>query len=308
MKKLLITGVTGFVGSRVLRKLVESKYNCIVLLRKSSNTQRINDLLPFCNIVYADLNDHLEIEEVISDLKPTQIIHLAWNGVKNQARNNKIQIENIYDTINLYSVAQIHGCTEFIGLGSQAEYGLLSGKITESAPTFPTTVYGAAKLSCYQLLDRLSAVDGINFCWLRLFSSYGEGDDPSWMLPYLTNELISGRRPSLTLGEQYWDYIHVDDVATGIISAMEKKAKGIFNLGSGKVYQLREIIIMVRNLIDKELTIGFGEIPYRSDQVMHLEADITSLTAVTGWRPTIDLNDGLFRLVESHRKNILPFE
>jgi len=178
------------------------------------------------------------------------------------------------------------------------------GKLHEQTPTRPTTVYGAAKLATYLVLERIAATSGRPFAWLRLFSSYGEDDDPSWLLPYLTRCLLARQRPAVTAAEQRWDYIHVDDVARAMIAAMDERALGVFNLGSGQALPLREIICMLRDLVDPCLKVGFGDVPYRPDQVMHLEADITALRDATGWAPQVALVDGLRRLVAAERSRV----
>jgi nucleoside-diphosphate-sugar epimerase len=163
-------------------------------------------------------------------------------------------------------------------------------------------VYGAAKLATYHVLERLAAADDRTFSWLRLFSSYGCDDDPSWLIPYMINSLLARQRPSVTPAEQLWDYIHVDDAARAVIAAMDARATGAFNLGSGRAVPLRQVMETVRDLIDPKLEIGFGEKPYRPDQVMHLEADISALTAKTGWVPVVSLDEGLRRMVRWHRE------
>ena len=204
-------------------------------------------------------------------------------------------------SIDLYQMTQALGAGRFVGLGSQAEYGPLPGRISEAAPARPTHCYGAAKLATALVLERSAAASGRGFAWLRLFSSYGPDDDPTWLLPYLTRTLLAGERPKVTRAEQVWDYIHVADVARGVIAAVDARATGIFNLGSGRALPLRQIIEVLRDLIDPALPIGFGEIDYRADQVMHLEADIGALQAATGWAPQMLIEDGLAELVAQVR-------
>jgi nucleoside-diphosphate-sugar epimerase len=137
---------------------------------------------------------------------------------------------------------------------------------------------------------------------LRLFSSYGPGDNPSWMITGLIDRLLHGERPRLTLGEQRWDYLHVRDVARALVAVLETPtATGPFNLGSGVALPLRDIMESVRDMIDPRLPLGIGEIPYRPDQVMHLEADPSRLMEATGWRPQTPLADGLRETIAWHR-------
>ena len=189
------------------------------------------------------------------------------------------------------------GVDYFLGLGSQAEYGPQQGKIQETSPTQPTNCYGAAKLAAGVVLARTSTASQRKLAWLRLFSSYGPGDDPNWLIPYLIRTLLDGKTPKVTHAAQLWDYIHVDDVAHAIICTLNAQACGIFNLGSGRAQSLRTTIEYIRDLIDPQIQIAFGEVPYRPDQVMHLEADITALTSTTGWIPKISMEDGLSSLV-----------
>jgi nucleoside-diphosphate-sugar epimerase len=117
----------------------------------------------------------------------------------------------------------------------------------------------------------------------------------------MTLRLLAGEKPALTKGEQMWDYIYVDDAAAAVMSLIDSNAVGVFNLGSGQAHPLRAIVTMIRDLINPVLPLGIGEIPYRPDQVMHLEADITALTRATAWRPKMSLAQGLQLTVNWYR-------
>jgi UDP-glucose 4-epimerase len=301
MNRILLTGASGFVGAHVARLLVEQGRTVAVLLRPTSDTRRLAPVLDRLTLIRGDLFRLGACEAAVRDFAPQGIAHLAWDGVKGADRNGPMQAGNIAASIALYQLFEILDCAAFVGLGSQAEYGPAPGKLDESGPTRPTTVYGAAKLATGMVLERMAAAAGRRLAWLRLFSSYGDDDDPSWMLQYLSRSLLAGERPSVTAAEQRWDYIHVDDVASAVVAALDSRAHGVFNLGSGDARPLRHIIEQLRDLIDPALPVGFGEVPYRPDQVMHLEADIAALRAATGWQPRVTLEDGLRRLVAWHR-------
>lgn len=302
MNRILLTGASGFVGARVARQLVEQGRDVALLLRPSSDTRRIDDLLGRCTIVRGDLADLGAVRAPIEAFRPEATVHIAWEGVKGADRDSQVHLRNVSSSIDLYRLTQALGAGRFVGLGSQAEYGPAPGRIDENAPARPTHCYGAAKLATALLLERSAVASGRGFAWLRLFSSYGPDDDPTWLLPYLTRSLLAGEKPKVTRAEQVWDYIHVDDVARGVIAAVDARASGIFNLGSGRALPLRQIIEILRDLIDPTLPIGFGEIDYRADQVMHLEADIGALRAATGWAPRVSIEDGLAELVAQARR------
>jgi nucleoside-diphosphate-sugar epimerase len=110
----------------------------------------------------------------------------------------------------------------------------------------------------------------------------------------LITEILAGRRPKTTLGTQTWDWLHVEDVARAIIAvATTQTAEGVFNLGSGKAVRVRNVIERIRDLVAPQMQLVFGEIPFRPDQVMHMQADNSRLRRATGWAPRISIEEGL---------------
>ncbi len=301
MKRVLVTGGAGFVGARVVHRLVEQGRDVALLLRETSNTRRLDGVIGSCTVLRGDLSRLENLHKSLQAFAPDGVLHLAWEGVKGADRNHLMQLSNVSMSIDLFRLTGEIGCASFVGLGSQAEYGLLAGCIDERAPTRPTTTYGAAKLATGCVLERAAAAADRPFAWLRLFSSYGPDDDPSWLIPYLIRTLLAGESPRLTKGEQVWDYIHVDDVADGIVAALDASAHGIFNLGSGQARPLRQIVERLRDAIDPSLPLGFGEVDYRPDQVMHLESNIHALCTATGWAPKVSLEHGLAETIAWHR-------
>jgi UDP-glucose 4-epimerase len=303
MKRILVTGGAGFVGSAVVKNLVAQKKDVAILIRKSSNLRRLTNSLPNVQLINGDLG---EINSSFSDIKsfsPDAIVHIAWDGVGGIKRNDLNQLDNVKSSFELFSLANTIGCKYFLGVGSQAEYGLSEGIINESQPTTPKSLYGLSKLTTGLMLEKSSLSNGMAFCWLRLFSSYGPDDESTFMLPYLITQLLQGKMPLLTAGEQIWDYIHVDDVASAVCAALDKKVVGIYNLGSGLGHPLRTVIEKVRDLVNPELKLGFGRIPYAKNQVMHLQADITALKSATGWSPHISLDQGLSSVIDWYKNN-----
>jgi nucleoside-diphosphate-sugar epimerase len=114
--------------------------------------------------------------------------------------------------------------------------------------------------------------------------------------------MLDGVRPKTTLGTQRWDYLFIDDVADGILAAATAtQAEGVFNLGSGEAVPVRAIVEQLRDIAAAEMELVFGEIPFRQDQVFHMEADISRLREATGWWPRIDLASGLRETVDWHK-------
>jgi len=301
--RALITGASGFLGSHLTEWLVETGHAVAVLHRPRSDLWRIQAVLPKVTTIRADLEALPDAAGAVAHFAPDVVFHTAWYGVGSRHRDEEGQVDrNIQSSLSLTRLACRIGCKAFVGLGSQAEYGPHNRRINETAATEPTTLYGAAKLSVFHLCRRIAALSGMRFVWARVFSAYGPRDNPEWMIPYLIRELLARERPSLTPGEQQWDYVFATDVAKAVcLLGLCPRAEGPFNLGSGQVHSIRSIVERIRDLIDPTLPLGLGEVPYRADQVMHLQADTTRLETVTGWRPEVPLETGLRRTVEWYR-------
>lgn len=300
--RCLVTGASGHLGSFLTRKLVEQGAEVSVLVRPQSDLWRLSDLLDHIKVLRADLSHLTPALGAIATNSPDVVFHLAWDGVTGNDRNNSQQVScNVTGSLEVFRAVQAAGCRCWIGVGSQAEYGPQTTLLREDLPPQPATAYGVAKLCVGLLTHKLCELSAMRFVWLRLLATYGPGDDERHLIPGVINQLLAGARPALTFGEQEWDYLYVEDAAEAIYQTYLTGAEGVFNLGSGEPHTIRNVAERLRDIIDPTLPLGFGEVPYREDQVMHLQADITKLHGVTGWKPQIDLEDGLRRTVEWHK-------
>ena len=299
--KILITGAGGFVGAACVDAALAAGHQPLAVIRPAGNRQRLDgkgvEILPL------DLSDRAALDQAMAQHRPDVIVHAAWSGVSNAARHNKAQItDNIDTALALVEAAAANGVGKFIGIGSQGEYGLLSGKIAETALPVPTSLYGAAKVAVQVLAAQLCADAGMQFAWLRLFSTYGPHDNPNWLIPSLITQMLDGQRPKTTEGRQLWDYLYIEDVAAAIVAVADHpQATGLFNLGSGQPVPVRQIVEAIRDAAAPDLDLVFGEIPYKPDQIWHMEADIARLTTLTGFTPRVSLADGLSRTIAWHR-------
>ncbi len=293
--RCLVTGGTGLIGSYLVRLLLEQDNEVSVLMRPTSNPWRIKDVLHSLHVITGDLAAIEEAAPAINEFAPDVVFHLGWHGVGSRYRNDPAQVtQNLYGSLKLLQLAHKAGCQRWVGLGSQAEYGPYDGILTEDLSTRPATIYGVVKLCVGLLSQKLSETYGMSFTWLRLTAAYGPMDDQEHLIPHVILMLLRGQKPSLTLGEQRWDYLYVEDAARAIWqAATNPAAKGIFNLGSGEAFTVRSIVESIRDLVDPSLPLGFGEEPYRPDQIMHLQADISRLQQATGWAPRVSLDEGL---------------
>jgi UDP-glucose 4-epimerase len=253
--------------------------------------------------IFYDWNQDPHTIRMLRDLAPSTFIHCAWRGVAGNQRNEDFQLtENVSLTLRSVDFAAAVGCAQWIGMGSQAEYGNQNRCLDEDAPLRPTTKYGEAKKAAgIEALERCSSV-GMIGAWVRVFSTYGPDDSPEWFIPYVVQEFLAGRAPKLTRCEQLWDYLYVDDASQALVALADASAGGVFNLGSGRARPLRTFVEAARTEVGTDVMPQYGAIPYRPDQVMHLEADISRLVAATGWQPRVDIQEGMRATVAFERQ------
>ncbi len=300
--KLLVTGASGFVGAKVAKLALAAGHEVAGVTRPSGQPRRLAPLAGRILPLSVDLRERRALFAAVASFRPDAIIHVAWAGVANSARHDTSQFsENIDAACALVEAGAAAGCKAFIGTGSQGEYGAGSTMREDSLPQ-PTTMYGAAKVAALYLTRQLCSQAGMRHAWLRLFSTYGPDDNPGWLIPSLISQMLDGERPQTTLGTQKWDWLHVDDVARGLIAAaVTPTAEGIFNLGSGQPVQVRCAVEMIRDAAAPGMELVFGEIPFRPDQVMHMQANNSRLKAATGWAPQVAFNAGIAETVNWYR-------
>jgi len=303
--RVLLTGATGFIGSNLLMHLLKKSIHVLSVKNKGKTHWRNNKGNK--NVINVDRNGNFEDMDIsiIKDNAIDTLIHLAWYGVENKYRNDPNQItQNLAQSINLFNAAKNAGLKTIIGVGSQAEYGPHNEPLNEETIPEPTTVYGVAKLCSYHILNLLCKQNNIRFVWLRLFSGYGPMDNSSWLIPMIILKLLNREAPDLTKGEQKWDYLYVDDICNAIIAAAENcDVAGVYNIGSGRVITIRSIAEKIRNLIDPSLNLNFGKIAYGTDQIMFLQSISERFQSVTGWTPTVEIEEGLEKTINWFKNN-----
>lgn len=294
MERVIITGATGVVGMALIKCLVCRDISVTVILHKGSKR---NGRIPVSDKIKVVEKDLSEIKELtIEDLgKQDVFYHFAWGCTFGQERNNvDVQLQNIQHTLEAVKLAKRLGCSKFIGAGSQAEYGRYEGKLNSSVPAFPENGYGIAKLCAGQMSRLLCEQLGIEHIWARLLSVYGPYDGKGTLISVLIHDMLEGRIPSCTRGEQVWDYIYSDDAADAFYRLGLKGVSGkTYCIGSGNARMLKEYITCIRDMIDPDREIAFGAVPYSEKQVMYLCADITELQQDTGFTIQYSFQEGI---------------
>ncbi len=281
---ILITGITGFLGSHIGELLINNEYKIIATKRKSSNLKNCSEFKERINWVNLDEDDWKE--KVISQ-HPQTIIHAAWIGVEADERNDwYLQTQNIFFLQQLLEIANLSYTTKIIGLGSQAEYGFIDTVVTENHPLQPTTSYGAVKIIVSQLLKAFSVQHSVDWYWLRVFSVFGEKESTKWLLPNVITTIANSSKSAMdfSLGEQQYAYLYVKDFANAVKSIVEHRHKNsdIYNISASKAATIKSIITDIKNIISPAFELNFGTLPYRQNQSMLIAGNTAKYNQIFG--------------------------
>ncbi|MCR5762985.1 MAG: NAD(P)-dependent oxidoreductase [Treponema sp.] len=297
MKSMIITGATGMIGSAIISEALKLNYLITAIIRRSS--ARASSLPSDGRLKIIECNID-EYDSLKQSLQADVFIHLAWDKTFGNSRDDvDVQLSNVKYTLDAVRLAKRCGCSVFIGAGSQAEYGVQEVDLEPSLPVQPESGYGIAKYAAGKLSAMLCKQFGIRFNWLRILSVYGKNDAPHTLISYVINELKNGRSPELTECNQDWDYLNSIDAARAFLAVAKNGVDGKFYpLGSGFGRKLRNFIEDIKSVVNPNVSLGFGLKPYYPHQPMHLVADVSELTADTGWKPEISFIDGIRSLVD----------
>lgn len=294
MQRIIVTGATSMIGAALIKECIKKGIEVYAVIRASSGKKMRLPESEKLHMVDCSLEELEALPQKITE-KCDTFYHIAWgNTGENRNSSTELQSRNIAYTLAAVKTAYALGCRRFIGAGSQAEYGPMDvDKISPDSPVNPTTPYGAAKLASGQLARMLCKELGMECIWPRIFSVYGIYEKETTMVASGLRKMLAGEKTSFTPALQRWDYLFSADAGRAYYLIGEKGKDGaVYCVGSGKAALLKDYIEIMAELTGAEET-GIGARPYPEGAVMNLCADISSLTADTGFVPEYTFREGI---------------
>lgn len=280
--RVVLTGATGFLGSRVLPLLGEHEVLCL-----SREPGRV-PAQPAVRAVPADLGADGDWTAEIARFRPDWCLHLAWEGLPDYSLGRCRA--NLDAGIRLLEAASRAGVRRVVVGGSCWEYGRVTGAVAEDAVPLDTGIFASTKRALMTVLDSVARDAAFDYRWARIFFVYGPGQRRQSLLPHLQAAYAASQTPNVREPGAVQDFIHVDDVATALVAlASADGPSGVFNVGSGQPTAVGEIANRAAD--------HYGR-PRPFDGVAAgpgFWADTGKTQAATGWRSSIAIADGIER-------------
>jgi len=289
----LITGATGFIGSHLTRVLVHKGCSVYALIRNTSNTWRIEDILESVHVIRGDFLELDKCERQLQKIRPEICFHLAWYAEPGKYLTSQENLNMLIASIRLASHLAKLGCKKFIATGTCMEYDADLGYLSENSRLKPQSLYAASKLALYLVLEQFMATVGMDFAWLRLFYLYGPYEDQRRLIPHVICSLLRNEEAKVTKGEQIRDFLHVEDVAAAIWAVSQSNLSGPVNIGSSRPVAVRDMATRIGEILNRPELIKLGALPYSDSEQMFVCANNSRLKDNTTWVPRYDIEEGL---------------
>lgn len=302
--KILVTGATGFIGSRLAHRLIKEGFELGIIKREKSDTWRIKDILGKITTYDADLKDTEKISKVISDFKPDIIFHLAtYYAVDHKPEEIPLMIDtNILGTINLLEAAKESKVNLFVNTSSCFVYKESKNKLKETDDLKPLNLYALTKIHAEEACSYYSDTYGLNTITFRLFPPFGPADNKRKLIPYIIKTLSGKETLKLTTGLQRWDFIYVEDIIDAYLKLLKvtklPEKHDIFNIGTGSTTSIREIACQIKSITKSNIEPEWGAIPNRQNEVWFTCADISKTKRFLNWEPKTHIEQGLKYTIE----------
>lgn len=303
MFPVLITGGAGFIGRWLTKRWIEAGHQVFIL--DNLRTGRIENLAEFhghFRLLRADVRDTVTVARELQANEIQIVYHLAaLHYIPYCERYPRETFDtNVGGTVSLLQAMELAGVRRMIFASTGAIYHAEDRPLSETAPVAPQSIYGLTKLHAEMVINYFESRSGVLPAIVRLFNTYGPYETNPHLLPDIIDTLKSGKR-EVHLGNLYpkRDYVYVEDVAEGLYRlGLRSDAVGVYNLGTGVEYSVREVVDTLELLLGEKLHIVQDRERMRPNDKEHQRADVSRLEAALGWRPRVALSEGLLRWLE----------
>lgn len=302
MKRIIITGATGFVGAGLARRLLAEGHEVHLFVRPGYHPWRIEAIRNHVRLHEVVFTDFSTVDHAVVQVQPEWIFHLAVYGAYSQQTDWQQMIDtNITGTANLLHACLKTGFEAFVNTGSSSEYGFKDHAPPEDEMVEPNSYYAVTKVTATHLCQMISYSHKHNMPTLRLYSVYGPYEDPTRLIPTLITHGLRGAFPPLVNPNIARDYVYAEDVYDAYLLAATKSSPqpgAVYNVGTGVQTSLREVVEVTRRILDIRDEPQWGSMPDRAWDTSVWVADNRKITRDLGWMPRHSFENGFRQTVE----------
>ncbi len=303
---VLVTGATGFIGSNLVRVLLQKGAKVSILKRPKSSVWRLKNILTRIKILEADLRDKHHLQLALKNSDSRIIFHLAA-CVKREPSSSLIKENleaNVWGTINLIDCVTKWDIKSFVNTGTCDEYGDNPMPFNEKQRENPLSPYAASKVAASHYCQMLTRTTGLPIITLRPFLTYGPYQTGEMLIPDTVTSCIKSLPIQATLGQQTREFHYISDIVNGfLLAATNKKAIGeIIDLGTGEEHSVKEVIEMIVELTKYSLKWKLGNLPYRENEMFRFYCQGEKAKKLLKWRPKTSLKEGLIKTIDWQKK------
>lgn len=299
-KKVVVTGYTGYVGRHLIKELIKQGAIVYGISRSAGNIKEN------IKVFRADISNNNEVLDILNKIQPKAIFHTAAYGVVQSESDIFKAIDiNIKGTVNLIEAAKnINDFEIFVNTGSEFEYGNRQNTLHEKMSLEPTSEYSSSKAATTIIAHQLCSSYEIPIVTLRLFSIYGGIENKNRFIPYIIHSALSNKEVNLTSCEQIRDYVYIDDIINSYICAYVNfsNKNEIINVSTMKPITLKEIVKMIKELVDTNFKVNIGALQNRKNEMWKLVGENIKAENLIGWYPKTDMISGLKKTIKLYRE------
>lgn len=304
MRKAIVTGANGFIGTALCRELSNQGTSVIAVVRNKEENISSIEYLDGLRIVYSDLSEFNNLHELISDRDIDVLFHLAWVGSAGPLRGNAaVQFNNIKYTCDTVEACSKMNCKRFVFASSIMEYEIEAVMATDTTPGI-NTLYSSAKVSADYMARTIAGSLGVDYIRAVISNIYGPGELSPRLINTSIRKLLNGEHCAFTVGDQIYDFIYIEDAAKTFVAIGEKGvANRTYYIGSQNPKPLKEFLCELRDQVDPNIEIGLGEIPFNGVSLTYNEFNIYAVKEDTGFIPMVSFAEGIQNTIKWIKEN-----
>ncbi len=287
MKKVILTGGTGLIGTQTIPYLLNAGFKVYVMT--------MGDEVSTGNATYikANLFDKNAVDKMFSDVQPEYLLHYAW--LSTGLFNDNMNFDFLTSSIDMLKSFHKYGGKRVVMAGTYAEYGYHNETLKETMPAEPINIYSQCKDFVHKIAEVYCYNNNVSFGWGRIFSAFGKEKDPRRLTSDVINHLSANQEVVIRSGSLIRDYIYTKDIAAAFVKFLDSNVEGVVNICTGKDTSIHDYVMKIAQAMGKENLVVFNE--QASSQQVRVVGDSTRLNKEVGFVPQYSIEEAITEIL-----------